>query len=171
MAITSQATYFLNAYYILERAEKDLQALRERRAQEHNLQNPDKLVVEIGHAEDQQTGNVNFVCLAFAVELYVKAVFEVLGTNQRGHNIRELFKKLPEDVQKRIFKIHMPNSYGATLESYKEKMDIISKGFEEFRYSYEHQSLTYHRGFALKMIDAMKQVINEERAKKTPGRL
>ncbi len=36
--------------------------------------------------------------------------------------------------------------------------------FEEFRYSYEYKTLTYHKGFALGMIAAMKQFISEVRA-------
>lgn len=164
MAISSQAEYFLNAYHVLVRNEQELQNLRQQRAHAHNIKHPDKNPVqEIGYAIDQQTGVADFVCLAFAVELYLKAVFEVLGKKQRGHDIRKLFEKLPDNVQKQIFNIQMKNVYQATLDDYKERMRIISDGFEKFRYSYEHQSLTYHKGFALEMIKAMKQFISDTR--------
>jgi HEPN domain-containing protein len=167
MAISSQAEYFLNAYHILVRNKQELQDLRKQRAHEHNVKHPDKNhVQEIGYATDQQTGVADFVCLAFSVELYLKAVFEVLGKKQRGHNIRKLFEKLPDDAQKQIFNIQMKNVYQTTLDHYKERMDIISDGFEKFRYSYEHQSLTYHKSFALEMIKAMKQFISDTRKTK-----
>ena len=166
MAITSQEEFFLNAYYVLDLNALELQRTREERAKEHNLKNPEKNVQEIGYPTDLQTGVADFVCLAFAVELYLKAVFEVLGKKQRGHNIRKIFEKLPEEAQQEIFNIHMKNVHQATLEHYKERMDVISDGFEKFRYSHEHQSLTYHKRFALEMINAMKEFITNTRQSK-----
>ncbi len=166
MAITTQAEHFLNSFYILERHDNELIRLRVERARRHNAENPEDKVEEIGYATDQQIGVADFVCLAFAVELYIKAVFEVIGRKQRGHNIRKLFEKLPEDAQTAIFNIHMKKYNYVTFDQYKENMDIISNGFEEFRYFYEHQSLSYHKRFALEMIEAMKSFIADERAKK-----
>lgn len=168
MAISSQAEYFLNAFYILKRNASALEAIQTQRAQEHNAKNPNANVQAIGNSGDLQTGVVDFVCLAFAVELYLKAVFEILGSKKRGHKIHELFNKLPSDIQNTIFRIHMQNVHGATLDSYKKQMRIIRNGFEEFRYSYEYKELSYHTGFALKMIDAMRQVISETRKSKLP---
>ncbi|MDA4845461.1 HEPN domain-containing protein [Hoeflea poritis] len=167
MAITTQAQFFLNAYRILERNEAALQAEQKRRAQRQNLDHSDSPSVDqVCYATDEHIGVSDFVCLAFSVELFVKAVFEALGRRQRGHNIRELFEKLPPDVQTKIAEIHMRNIYHWTLDDYKDQMDVISKGFEEFRYSHEHKELFYHKGFALKMIDAVRQVIDDIRAQK-----
>lgn len=103
--------------------------------------------------------------MALAVEFYLKAVFEALGARRRGHNIRDLFEKLPPDAQQKILDIHMKGRRGAKFEDYKDWMDTISNGFEEFRYSHEHQGLTYHKGLALGMITAMKQFISDARSK------
>ncbi len=166
MAITSQASWFLNSYHILENHEKEQLAIRIKRAQDHNVKHPDKHAEEIGYRDDPQTGLVSLVCLAFAVELYLKAVFEALGAKQKGHHIRKLFDRLPIDVQNELFNIQMKSVYGATLDDYKKWINIISNGFEEFRYSYEYKELEYHRGFALGMIATMEQLISDLRGKK-----
>ncbi len=46
---------------------------------------------------------VDIVCLAFSVELYIKDLHFVLkGEAPRGHDILELFKKLPENIRQKI---------------------------------------------------------------------
>jgi len=167
MSVVSQAEFFLNAYNVLDLNEKGLSLTRKKRAMEHNIKNPDRPAVEIGYIDDLQTGVVDFVCLAFAVELYLKAVFQVIGQGtKRGHNIKKLFESLPVEAQKNIFHFHMKNIYGATMENYKEQMLVISDGFEQFRYAHEHSELYYHKGFALKMIESIKQFIAHERSQK-----
>lgn len=166
MAIDTNAKLFLNAFYVLDGHERETQERQRQRALAYNAANPGSSSESIGHESDRHVMGVDFVCLAFSVELYLKAVFEVLGESQRGHNIRALFEKLPENTQLELFELHRQGAYGETLETYKSQMDVISNGFEQFRYSYEHKSLSYHRGFALQMVQAMQKFIDNKRRAK-----
>lgn len=118
------------------------------------------------------TVGVSVVCLAFSVELYIKDVYFALGKKPpRGHNIIKLYKSLPKLVRRQIFFhpsiISNPWAVSHPLFSpqflnrcpYKGffyQLKDISKGFEQWRYSYESTSLRYNDGFASAFIDAVK---------------
>lgn len=111
------------------------------------------------------------VCLAFAVELYIKDLHFVLkGKAPRGHNIFKLYEGLPEQTKQNIFahdsisqnpfvargvvfpRKAITNSY----EGFLSQIQAISDGFEKWRYSYESSTLRYDEWFALAFIEAVK---------------
>lgn len=114
------------------------------------------------------------VCLAFAVELYIKDLhFALKGKAPRGHSILKLFEKLPDNARQEIF-VHnsisgnpfvgrgsvfsvkkFTRDYTA-YDGFIEKIEEISNGFEKWRYSYESKSLKYEEWFALAFIEAIK---------------
>lgn len=127
------------------------------------------------------TFGVDIVCLAFSVELYLKALYKTLKLEiPRKHNIRELFDGLPERVRGEIFEsdvicqnpfhtrgnIMLADRFSKNFKPYDGflyEVDAISKGFEEWRYSYEYLPLRYNTSFALDFIEAIKSVAEKKR--------
>ncbi|MFA7275885.1 MAG: hypothetical protein WC043_03680 [Pseudobdellovibrionaceae bacterium] len=121
------------------------------------------------------------VCLAFAVELYIKDLHFVLTSKPaRGHNILNLFEALPLEIRQEIFSqnsinqnpfttrgdIFSPKRFSETYTPYERFIDqiqTISKGFEKWRYSYESTTLRYDSSFALALIEAIRSVANTHR--------
>lgn len=166
MGIVAQAKFFLNAYYVLQRHEQALHEEQRIRAKQGFKEHSGKLADRrfICLETDEHIGLTDFVCLAFALELYLKALLEALGlAGVKGHSIKTLFEKLPLEVQAKVFNIHMRSTYGLTLDDYKSRMGDVDNGFEQFRYAHEYKSLEYHQTFALSMIEALKQMISEVR--------
>lgn len=115
----------------------------------------------------------SIVCLAFAVELYLKDLhFALTGKTLRGHNICGLFKELPQEIRREIFtceaisqnpflsrgNIHSPRYYSREYSFYErfiDQMKAISDGFNKWRYSYESTTLSYDTSFALALIKAI----------------
>ncbi len=113
------------------------------------------------------------VCLAFAVELYLKDLhFALTSKAPRGHNIKKLFEKLPSKTKQEIFghksisqnpfmirgNIFSPRYYSRGYTAYDrfiDRMKAISNGFEKWRYSYEGGTLNYDSSFALALIEAV----------------
>jgi HEPN domain-containing protein len=113
------------------------------------------------------------VCLAFAVELYLKDLHIVLtGKAPRIHNINKLFEKLPPAVKQEIFahksisqnpfmtrgNIFSSEYYSRTYtleDRFIDRMKAISDGFEKWRYSYESATLKYESSFAIALIEAV----------------
>lgn len=119
------------------------------------------------------------VCLAFSVELYIKALYSALGIkplrNRDGHNILKLYKGLPRAIKRKIF-LHEAISQNPFIVSgpvillrrfsgisrdyygFLRQLETISDGFEKWRYSYEANTaaLHYDSGFAEALIIAIK---------------
>ena len=124
------------------------------------------------NAETLMIMGPSIVCLAFAVELYLKDLhFALTGNTPRGHNIHELFEKLPQQIRQEIFatkaisenpfmsrgNIFSPKYYSHSYSEYErfvDQMKEISNGFEKWRYSYECPTLQYESFFALALIEA-----------------
>jgi len=127
------------------------------------------------------------VCLAFAVELYIKELYHTLKIGpprgHDGHNILTLFKGLPEKIQHEIFShgiissqhpwvvvgnIFSPkrftSEYGIS-DAFMDEIAAISSGFTDWRYSYEGKraSHQYNSEFAESFIKALKSVSNKMR--------
>lgn len=127
------------------------------------------------------TMGVEIVCLAFSVELYIKDLhFAVKGKAPRGHNILNLFEKLPEQNQQEIFAYdsisqnpfltrgdifstkRFTSAYSA-YDGFIYQIKAISDGFEKWRYSYESTTLHYDTSFALAFIESIKSAACEVR--------
>lgn len=132
------------------------------------------------------------VCLAFAVELYIKEIYQVLRLEpprgRDGHNILKLFQRLPDGVQKEIFghdavntgivqgDILSPKRFTSEysfFEAFMYELWTISEGFTDWRYSHERPdpetgkgtTLRYNSGFAEAFVTAIKSVSDSARVK------
>lgn len=107
------------------------------------------------------------VNLAFATELYIKDLHFVLtGKTLRGHNILELFRRLPEEAQQEIrshssiqkiiafhsmeiFPLYIPQDKNRQpiTDILEQKIYKISDAFQKWRYSYEYGTLNYEEEY------------------------
>lgn len=168
-----QADDFFNAYLILSENEEALASRLESLAGK-----PLEGTKELG---TRHTGGVSIVCLAFSVELYIKDLhFALKGKPPYGHNILELFEKLPRHIKQEVFDhdsisqnpfvtrgdIFSPkkftNDYSA-YDGFIDQVKSISGGFEKWRYSYESTSLRYNIWFALALIESVKEAADNIR--------
>lgn len=173
MAIQMQADDFFNAYLVLK---ENNEVFFERQADSSG-----KLHMGTTNLGVHPTMGVAIVCLAFSVELYIKDLhFATKGEAPRGHKILELFEKLPEQVQQKIFAhssiSQNPFFTGGNIFSTKrftgdysaydgfiDQVKAISDGFEKWRYSYESTALRYDSSFALAFIESIKAAAGEVR--------
>lgn len=134
-------------------------------------------------AESLFTGIPSIVCLALAVELYIKDLhFLLRGDAPKKHDIFKLFDSLPQSIQQEICDhtsirenplmtkgdLLSPKYYSQTYnrhDRFIDQMKAISSGFQKWRYSYESTILTYDSSFALALINAIKSVANNTRIK------
>jgi len=130
-----------------------------------------------------EMSNPAVVNLAFSVELYIKDLhFALKGKAPRGHNILELFRKLPEETQQQIrnypsvqklvafysmqrFPIYVPTDKNKRkiTDILEQQIYKISDAFEKWRYSYESGTLNYEIGTALALIEAVKVTADNAR--------
>ena len=168
-----QADDFFNAYLVLKDNNEALMEILEN--------NPGKPLIGAKELGTRITGGVGIVCLAFSVELYIKDLhYAIKGEVPRGHNIHELFEKLPEQIQQEIFAYdsisqnpfftrgdifstkRFTSAYSA-YDGFIDQIKAISNGFEKWRYSYESASLQYDTSFALALIESIKSASKEVR--------
>lgn len=128
------------------------------------------------------------VCLAFALELYIKDIYYALKMEDEfprgrdGHNILELFRNLPEEKQKEIrsypaiqkivayysmklFPLYTPQDKNKKpiTDILEQQIYKISDAFQKWRYSYENGTLNYEKGIALALIEAAKSAADNAR--------
>lgn len=126
----------------------------------------------------------SIVCLAFAVELYLKDLHVILtGKAPRIHNIYKLFEKLPVSVKQEIFThksisenpfmtrgdILSPEYFNRTCslnDRFVDQMKAISDGFEKWRYAHESVTLKYDSFFAIALIEAVAETADNIRQQK-----
>lgn len=138
------------------------------------------------------TFGVGVVCLAFSIELYIKDLHFVISEKAppQGHNILELFRELPDNIQEEIrhrpsiqkivtfysmqkFPLYIPKDKNKKpiTDILEQKIFSISDAFEKWRYSYESifpdsgkgNSLKYDTSFALDFVEAVKSVADKQR--------
>ncbi len=128
----------------------------------------------------------SIVCLAFALELYIKNLYVILKTLDSGnekikpprvHNILQLFMKLPEEVQQEIrdfssiqeivafysmemFPLYITKDQNKKpiTDTLEQQIYKISDAFEKWRYSYENGTLQFEESTALALIEAVKSI-------------
>ncbi len=150
MFLKTQAEDFLNAYEILNESNE---ALIDQQSGASESPVTEKVFGAL------PTMGVEVVCLAFSVELHIKALhYAILGKTPRGHNILKLFKRLPEWAQQEIFHHRSIAKYGWTRAEFEDQLRDISDGFSKWRYAYESTSLRYNSYFALVLIEASRSV-------------
>lgn len=150
MFLQEQAERFFNAFEVLHESN---QALINR------LSNPSGITPAEKVFGTRPAMGVDIVCLAFSVELYIKDLHLAIAREvPRGHNILELFKKLPERVQHEVFTYRSIANYGWSFPQFEKEMRDISDGFEKWRYSHEVTTVRYNNYFALVLIEAIKSI-------------
>lgn len=126
------------------------------------------------------TMGVHIVCLAFALELYIKDLHLTVNDKApRGHDILKLFEGLPEDVRQQVFEhktisqnpcairpsMMLPVKKSDTAyDGFIQQIKLISDGFVKWRYSYEAGTLQYNEWFAVALIKAIASVTDDLRA-------
>jgi hypothetical protein len=163
-----QSDDFFNAYLVLK---DNNEAMIERLSN-----SPDRKFICTKGLGTRITGGVEIVCLAFSIELYIKdLLYAVKGKAPREHNILKLFKELPEQVRHEIFShdsisqnpfftrgnVMLTKRFASDFSAYDgflEQIELISDGFEKWRYSYESKALRYDTSFALALIESIQTV-------------
>lgn len=130
------------------------------------------------------------VCLAFALELYIKDIYyalkmeDKLPRGRNGHNILKLYEGLPESVREEIFShdaikqnpfttrgnslsVRYFNKSYTLYERFTDQIKEISDGFEKWRYSFEKDkgTLNYESWFAETLIEVFISVADNARRK------
>jgi HEPN domain-containing protein len=96
------------------------------------------------------------VCLAFSVELALKAILLGTGDSARGHALDTLFSKLPPEIQTEIIQLT-----GIATSSFPEQLALAARAFVEWRYIYEQNGLhTVNTPFLLALREATAKVAN-----------
>ena len=180
MYIEMQAEQFFNAYQVLS---ENNEALIDRLASSSEESHIGQKAVGT-----RPTMGVEIVCLAFSLELYIKDLhYAIKGEAPRGHNILELFEKLPEQTRHEIFShdaisqnpfftrgnIMLTKRFANDFSAYDgflEQIELISDGFEKWRYSYESAALHYDVSFALALIESIKSAASKVRQENDNGR-
>lgn len=100
---------------------------------------------------------------SFACEVFLKLLLHFSGLSvEKTHNLKDLFKKLPTDMQSEI-KQAMLLQYGYWCDVWNfEYLDNISNAFVTWRYMYEHDwsksaSMQIETGFLFALKDALKE--------------
>lgn len=116
----------------------------------------------------RQTLRADVVCLAFALELFLKDLYFVVnGEALTGHKIHELFDQLPEEIQEKIFQHHPENYFVAAsfmypgetpLDKFKSKIRHYGDSFVKWRYSHEYTALQYEPSFAIDLIKSITKI-------------
>jgi hypothetical protein len=146
--LREQAEDFFNAYKVLHANDEVLFA----RGSSSSQHVPGESVFGM-----HPTMGPAIVCLAFSVELHVKYLhYSVCRETPRGHNILDLFKSLPEEIQKGVFSHPSISQYGWSFSEFEGQISQISDGFEKWRYAHEAYSLRYNVYAALVLIEAMR---------------
>ncbi len=175
MLLQTYAEYFLNAFQILKESNEDL-INREKKLSQYPSDLKAFGVLPIM--------GVDVVCLAFSVELYIKALhYELDGKVPHKHSIYELFEKLPKEIQQEVFSddsISLNQFYTkgnifstkrfnrdySKYDGFIDKLNEISNAFIEWRYSFEHKSLSYDVSFVLALIESLKKTTAKVRKHK-----
>ena len=118
----------------------------------------------------------SIVCLAFALELYLKEIYCALGKKiPISHDILKLFEGLPEKIRQEIFahdlisqnpfytrgdiwSIERFNKDFTPYDGFVDQIKAIGNSFKEWRYAHEHRALRYETGFSEALIVAVKSV-------------
>ncbi len=84
-------------------------------------------------------------CLAFAAELYLKALHAINGKTAHGHKLANLFSSLPEASKNSVVTSHQ-GSTGRDADALQQDLAGVNNSFVEFRYVFETQGRDLHVG-------------------------
>jgi HEPN domain-containing protein len=93
------------------------------------------------------------VCLAFSIELYLKAILSSEGNPQKGHELHKLFIKLSQKSKDNIC-----STLSKPEEEIRTTLTSNSKAFVEWRYIYEKDSASVNTKFLLEFSRAVSEL-------------
>ena len=105
------------------------------------------------------------VCLAFSIELALKAILVGRNSSSGGHHYVDLFAKLPDEIKTEIERLTIGDE-----GSFTNRLEAVSNAFVEWRYIFEEPG--YHSidiEFLAKLYAAVTQIgeryVSAQRAK------
>lgn len=78
----------------------------------------------------------SIVCLAFAIEVGLKAIAFASNSPASGHRLDKLFEALPEADRKKVL-FHS----GVEESSFAQNLELVANAFVEWRYIYEQRGV------------------------------
>jgi hypothetical protein len=90
------------------------------------------------------------VCLAFSIELGMKAILLPSQKPPKTHNLSKLFGLLPSEVQDQIIL-----ACGRPRQAFDVALDSVAKSFEEWRYVYDLEQPQVDLPFLSQLADAV----------------
>jgi hypothetical protein len=94
------------------------------------------------------------VNVAFACELYLKVGLIASGRSSSGHNLDNLFQRLPEVAQLEIESIYEQGAKDDDV-SLRDTLPEIGQAFIVWRYPYERQSSKVRHGAMLRLAQSL----------------
>ena len=91
------------------------------------------------------------VCLAFSIELGLKAMLLSSGKPPKTHNLFKLFQLLPQPIQGEVVA-----ACGAPREAFDASLGTAANTFEEWRYIYEMENPNVDLAFMSALADAIR---------------
>lgn len=113
---------------------------------------------------EQPVFTVDIVNLAFAIELFLKALLCGVGKKVRGHKMNELFACLPEEKQmeiKEAFNNHLVKTKGHSQDlfrlKFEDRLEQYANTYDYWRYFHEKKCGTFDSRFC----EDLSLVLNE----------
>ncbi|WP_374308728.1 hypothetical protein [Dongia sp.] len=156
------ADHFYNAYRLLEDNEQAVAAEIER-VMGDRLDPTDEFIERVNNRTFRQTGIPGVTCIAFATELYLKALaMFTQGNNDRinGHNTKVLFDNLPAAAKQELVAAILALLPEDNEESIGQRLAVNARAFEEFRYFHEEPTgRDYMQAFAVVIVICLRRVL------------
>jgi len=99
-------------------------------------------------------------CLAFSLELYLKALLvKLTGECPRGHDLKCLFGMFDEPVKRGIIQGCCDIDPELNFDNVGKFIERIATGYVDWRYAYEEQSQTYMINFGAILVKSLQQML------------
>jgi hypothetical protein len=125
-----------------------------------------RMMERLKSGELKQVYNAQIVCLAFALELYLKAVLvHSVGNVPRTHNLSCLFQKVPTDIRAKIIEELQTRMPEISEKVFDSNVQAIAEAFDEWRYVFENGQAAFMPAFGMNLAEALSKIIKELKVK------
>ena len=90
---------------------------------------------------------------AFSAELYWKGILAFEGVSKTGHELKELFNEISDELKNQIINLTSLDS-----QEFQNNLNKISNAFVEWRYLYERDDIQIVWSFLQKFSNAVKLI-------------
>lgn len=97
----------------------------------------------------------SIVCIAFATELYLKAVLTIENNLVKSHELKKLFNALFKDTKDSIIQ-----NLKLTVTVFEMKLDEANNAFVEWRYVYEPKRKNVDIDFLRKLVSELAKIVD-----------